>query len=207
MQTVYVRNFEMNLGPRDVYPLHAFQIRSGPTEDDGYRLIKAISWTGEAPPPVLPSQRWPPASVPYTFKIINGSSQIAGTLVLERHDGERLYILLGSTRDFGVGFNVASISDIDRVEEVQESFRPRAPGTLMVLRDHQVRLNADPQIHSGAKYYMIDITVEPIYHPRNPIDVVSDFIPEPQSQLDEHPSNALKRRIEKIKHTFRSPRI
>ena len=111
IETVYVRNFVSNLGPQDIYPLHAFQLRKGPTQDDGYQLIKVISSLSEnVPAPILTSQRWPPARGPYTFKISRGNNRLAAALLLERIDGERLGILLGSTTDFGVGFEAASIS-------------------------------------------------------------------------------------------------
>lgn len=38
-----MRNFALNLGPQDIYPLHAFQRRKGPIQDDAYELIKVIS--------------------------------------------------------------------------------------------------------------------------------------------------------------------
>lgn len=210
IQTVYVRNFVVNLRPQHVYPVHAFQLRKGPTEDDGYRLIKAVSFARVRVLPVLTSQRWPPGREPCTFMISKGSSRLAGLLVLERHDDEKLVIMLGSTADFGVGFEVASMSDDTNLKEMQDSFRPQAPGSHMVVRNHQVRVSVDPQIHNGNKYYMVDIDVEAIYHAPNTIDVIKEIIPGLQSQSGGHPPNAIvtsSRRFGKFKLPFRSPRV
>ena len=46
----------------------------------------------------------------------------------------------------------------------------------MVLENHQVRVNANPQIHAGAKYYMVDIVVEAQYHASNPMDAIREII-------------------------------
>ena len=210
IQTVYVRNLALSLGPQNIYPLHAFQLRKGPTEDDGYKLIKVISSSSDnGPTPILTSQRWPAVRRPYTFKISKESNRLAGALLLERVDHERLLILLGSTPDFGVGFEAASMSDIESLEGLQESFHPRAPGTLMVLRNHRVRVNANPQILNGAKYYMVDIVVEAIYHTPNPIDMIREIIPGLQSQSNERPPNVIvpsPRGFKKLKLPFRSTR-
>lgn len=144
--------------------------------------------------------------------ISKGSSRLAVTLLLERHDHERLVIMLGSTTDFGVGFEVASMSDDTNLKELQEAFRPKAPGTRMDVRNHQVRVSVDPQIHNGNKYYMVDIDVEAIYRAPNVIDVIRDIniIPGLQSQSDGRPPNAIvtsSRRFGKFKLPFRSPRI
>ena len=191
-QTVYIRNIGLKLGAPDIYPLHAFQLRKGPTEDDGYKFIKAYSSSpGEEIGSVRTSQRWPLTKVPCTFKISKGNSQLAGALLLERVDGEGLVIMLGSAADFGVGFEVASRSSLTRADlaELQTSFRPKAPGTIMVLENHQVRVNAETQIHHGAKYYMVDIVVEAIYHAPDPVDAIREIIPGLQSR---RPPNAIR---------------
>ena len=213
IQTVYVRNHVSNLEAREIYPTHAFQLRKGPIEDDGYKLVAAHPPSlNSAPKPVLISQRWPPASNPRTFEISKGGSNLAGALLLERHDGERLVILLGSTTDFGVGFQVPSVSDITvsditDYEELKRSFRPQKAGRPVVMKYHEVRVSFDPQIHHGVKYYMVDIFVEAIYPEANPIDVIRDTI----FGLPNHerPPNAMKtpsRGFGKLRFPFRSLR-
>ena len=135
---------------------------------------------------------------------------MAGALLLERTDDERLVIMLGSSTNFEVGFDVASISNIENLQELQRSFNPQTPGTEMVLKNHQVCVNADPQIHHGAKNYMVDIVVEALYDAPNLIDMIRGIIPGLQSQPDERPPNSMvipSRGIRKFKHSFKSLRI
>jgi hypothetical protein len=193
-ETVYVRQSPSVPGPQDIYRLHAFQLRKGPTQDDGYRLIKTIASSGndEAVPISAPFSshiRWT-ARMQSTFRISKGAGQLAGALLFERHDGEKFAILIGSMADFTIGFDVASRSDIESIDLLQKSFKPQAPGANMVLGNHQVRINAEPRIHEGAKYYMVDIVVEAIYHSPNPIDLIKDVIPTLKNQPDERPHNA-----------------
>ena len=207
-QTVYVRNSVSNFEAREIYPTHAFQLRKGPTEDDGYRLVVARPPSVKSDPKsVLISQRWPPNRNPRTFEISKGGSNLAGALLLERSDGERLVILLGSTTDLGVGFQVASIRAITDYEQLKSSFRPQEAGTTMVLRDHEVCVSFDPQIHHGVKYYMVDIFVKAIYPEANPIDVIRDIIVGLPNH--ERPPNASKipsRGTGKLRFPFRSLR-
>ena len=187
-----MRNFVSNLGPQDIYPLHAFQLRKGPTLGNGYELIKAVTSSGgTVPAPIFTSQRWPSGRGQYTFKISKENGQLAGAILLEHIDGKRLVIRLGSTTDFGVGFEVASVSVIEDFEEPQRLLNSQAPGTNMALKNHQVRVNANPRIHSGTKYYMVDIIVEALYHAPDPIDTIKEIIPRLQSQSDERPPNAI----------------
>jgi hypothetical protein len=103
--------------------------------------------------------------VPSTFNIKKGSSHLAGTLLLERADKEKLVIMLGSTADLGVDCDAVAISEWEGFEKLEESFRPQAPGTYMDLYKHRVRVDAELQIHSGAEYYLVDIFVQAIFQP------------------------------------------
>ena len=210
IETVYVRNFGLNLRPQSIYPLHALQLRKGPAEEDGYKLIRVIHSSKRIPPSISTPRRWLQAARnSYTFQMRLGNDRLAGILILERDDHEKLVILLGSTPDFGVGFEAISMSDVENLEDLRESFCPQASGTLMALRDHQVRVSADrPQIHNGAKYYMVDLEVEAIYHASNPINMIREIIPVVQSH--EHPRNETVKggsRKPKLKLPFRSSRI
>lgn len=194
IEIIYVRQSPSAPGPQDIYPLHAFQLRKGPTQESDYRLIKAIASSGNdkvmpMSAPFSSHKQWT-AGMRSTFRMSKGAGQLAGALLFKRHDGEKLVILLGSMADFKVGFDVASLPDIESIDLLQKDFKPQAPGTNMVLENHQVRINAEPRIHEGAKYYMIDIVVEAIYYPLNPIDRIRDIIPTLQNQSDERPHNA-----------------
>ena len=206
--TVYVRKTITDPRPQDIYPLHAFQIRNGPSPED-YNLIKAYAFKVDTPTPVLTSQRWPAGRSPYTFKISKRTCQLAGVLLLGRSDGERLAILLGSRTDFEVGFEAASMSDVGSLEELQKSFDPQAPGTDILLEDHKVRVNVEEQVHERAKYYMVDIVVEAVLHAPNPMDIVREMVPGllgVQSQPDERRPVAVPKTHKKFKLPFTSRR-
>ncbi len=204
--TLYVRQ-RVDLRPLNIYPLHAFQLRKGPSR---YKLIGAVVPSKSSDPsPVLTSRRWPPGPKTYTFQISKKDCQLAGVLLLERSDDKRLTILLGSRTDFGVGFEAAPNRDIGNLEELQRSFKPQAPGTDVVLEDHKVCVNVEPQVHGGAKYYMVDIIVEALFPPPNPLDVIREVIPGLQSQTDERPPTANTnppRGFRKFKASFKSQR-
>jgi hypothetical protein len=191
IETIYVRQTILVPGLQDVYPRHVFQLRKGPVPDDGYRLIDVIgSPSREAvPEPIFPSRahEWIPPKKPLTFKINKGTNRLAAALLLGRHDGEKLLVMLGSTADFGVAYDIAAMPEIQSFSRLERSFNPHAPGTWMALEDHRVRVETESRIHSGVKYYMVDVVVEPIYHPQNPIDTIVDLL---QGQSDEHPLNA-----------------
>ncbi len=172
IETVYVRQSVPSFGPQDIYPVHAFQLRKGPAPEDGYKLIQSISCSSKIAP-LRVSSRWT-GRFDSAFKINKVAGRLAGALLLERIDGERLVILLGSTTEFGVGFEAASLFDTEclDLEKFKKSFNPRALGTNIVLENHQVRVSAETWIIEGVKYYMVDIVVEAIYHPTNPIDVI-----------------------------------
>ena len=211
IKTVFVSKFSLEVGSQDLYPLHGFQLRKGPTQDDGYKLIRTVPLpTRSSLVPLLTSKRWPPeARMPYTFKISRGSNRLAGVLLLKRVDDEKFAIMLGSTTDFGVGFDVAPMPDDENLERLQDSFNPRPPGTDMVLKNHQVRVNVQEQVYQGAKYYMVDLNVKALYQPLNPIDVIRDIVPGLQSQSDERPPNAavtFSRGFGLFERPFRSPR-
>jgi Heterokaryon incompatibility protein (HET) len=193
-ETVYVRQSPSVPGPQDIYRLHAFQLRKGPTQENSYKLIKTIAPSGndKALPIYAPfsfHRDWT-SKMQSTFKITKGAGQLAGALLFERHDGERFVILLGSMANFTIGFDVASLSDIESIDLLHKNFKPQAPGTNMVLENHQIRIDAEPRIHEWAKYYMVDIVVEAIYHSLNPFDLIKDIIPTLQNEPDERPHSA-----------------
>jgi hypothetical protein len=59
---------------------------------------------------------WNPAKMPFTFTINRGTSGLAGAVILERHDGKRLVVMLFSRADFGLAFDVAKFTEIRTFE-------------------------------------------------------------------------------------------
>ena len=206
--TIYVRQTPLTPGPEDVYPLHVFQLRKGPTEDDGYKLIndlRASKTQFISPMPSGDALRWTDR-IPFTLPISKGAALLAGALLFERQDGDRLVVLLGSMERFTVGFDVAAYSELESLDFLQKGFNPRAPGSNMVLDNHQVRVSADPLVHDGVKYYMVDIVIEAIHRSLNPIDMIKDLVPALQNEPDERSHTARltpSRRFGRIKNALK----
>ena len=204
--TIYVRKTITDPRPQRIYPLHAIQIRNGPSPEDDYKLTMALAYppTAVTPAPTLTSRpwRWPAGNNPYTFKVSKKNRQLAGVLVLKRSDGEGLAILLGSRADFEVGFEAASMSGVGNLEELRRSFDPQPPGTDVLLEDHKVRVNVEEHEHFRAKYYMVDIIVEAVLHGPNPIPGLLGV----QSRQDERRPDAVPKPSRKFKLPFMSPR-
>ena len=51
------------------------------------------------------------------------------------------------------------------------------------MDDHLVRVDAEPRIHNSSKYYLIDVTIQPIYKPTNPIKVISEVLQTPSLEI------------------------
>lgn len=207
-ETVYIRQSQVQTTAQDVYRLHVFQLRQGPTvsADSGYtaRYAAGSSVTSEEAAHLakFAPKAWS-KSLQTTFKISLAAGQLAGVIYFERHDGKRLLVLLGSLAGFTVGFDAVdinqeittsilgtTISKEIALKLYQASFNPKAPGMNIVLEDHQVRLTAEQRVQDGIKYYMVDIAIEPIYHALNPIDMIKDRVPMLQNEVGQRPHNA-----------------
>jgi len=179
IESVYVRQSGLIPGPQDIYPQHAFQLRKGPAREDGYTLISAVSFLkSKVPATILSSstKKWVPARMWSTFNISKGNNRLAAALLFEYIDGDKLVVMLGSTMDFGVGFDVIVKSGNETLEELQNLFNPRPSGTNIVLENDQVRVHTEPRIYSGIKYYMVDIVLETLYRP-NQLDKIKNIVP------------------------------
>ena len=196
-ETVHVRQSPAAPTSQDIYPMHVFQLRKGPIYNpgSGYRPIQSACPAGQGKQPKGLAQfashrRWASDRIQTTFKITKRAGQLAGAILFERHDGEKLVIALGSMADFTVGFDAVAFSDVGNWDLLQKEFNPRPVNINMGLKDHQVRIHTDQQIHEGTKYYMVDIVIEAIYHSLNPIDLILDFVPALQNDPNERPHNA-----------------
>lgn len=119
----------------------------------------------------------------FFFRIIKGNTRPTAALLLKRIDGERLLIILGWKKYFGVAAGVAAVPKPRNFEELEGLFHPHAPGTYMALENHRVRVDLEPQTHHpGIKCYMVDIAVKAIYQARNQTHMNPS---RPQSQCNE----------------------
>jgi hypothetical protein len=164
IRTIYVRQSTL------LAAQHVVQLRKGPLPAGGYKLIRVTrSPSNHVPAPIFPSRDygWIPTGMAFTFKIIKGSSRLAGALALRRQDGEMLVIMLGWTAKWALAFDAAVMTEWEGFEKLEESFRPQAPGTFRNLHKHRVRVDAEVQIHSGFEYYLVDVSVQTVSQSEN----------------------------------------
>jgi len=193
LETVYVRQTILFPRPQDKYRSHHFLLRKDPTLGNGYELIDAIAHDEATIPASSHRPKWVPTSMPFAFKLPKGIGKLAGALLLERNDGERLLIMLGSTADFEVAFDVAAVSEIGSFRALQRLFIPRAPGTSMLLKHHRVLVDVEPQIRAGFRYYMVDMVVDAIYQPQDPFQGLRSQPDERQSNTTSSPPHAVSK--------------
>lgn len=197
LQTVNVRNFVTNDETQNVYPKHVFQLRSWPEEDkNGYTLAEILSPPGLEAPTQLPmSQKSLSRSGQQVRSLLirKEARSLAGALLFERNDGARVLIKLGSKSALEIGFDVTGDlqKPLKSFKRLEQSFRPRLAGENMVLKDHQVRINAVVRIDQSVKFYMLDFVIEAIYHGSDPMQVINNLLPGLSLPVDERPAGAV----------------
>lgn len=134
----------------------------------GYELIRSRACLGQD----IGSINWREFQLitMITFKISIIPRHLAGALLFQSVGGGKFVILLGSTTELGVGFDVVPLSNIENVEELRSSFIPRAAGTRMILGNHQVQVNAEPQRITAKRCFMVDIFIQAISVSKDPTD-------------------------------------
>ncbi|EME44183.1 hypothetical protein DOTSEDRAFT_71863 [Dothistroma septosporum NZE10] len=102
-----------------------------------------------------------PMSKPGTFKMIKEDGRITAALLLGRPiDDERFALLLGSGKDFEVGFDLVECDDLASLETFEERFEPRALGKTLSLPHHKVNVRAETLVKSGVKVYNFAIYIQ-----------------------------------------------
>ena len=195
LETIYVRQSHAAITAQEVYRLHVFQLRHGPigSAAGGYRALTAIGspFSDEEKTHLakFAPKTWS-KGIQSNFKISLAAGQVAGSILFERHDGKMLFVLLGSSADFTVGFDAVEAEEPDTSRNLEASFNPKVPGTNILLEDHQVRVTTEQLVQDSIKYYKVDITIEPIYHALNPIDMIMDRMPMLQNEPGQRPHDA-----------------
>lgn len=160
IETIYVHKPVQTLEKQQIFSVYACKIRTVPNRQDGYELIRSRACLGQD----IGSINWREFQLitMITFKISITPRHLAGALLFQSVKGKKFVILLGSTTELGVGFDVVPLSNIENVEELRSSFIPRAAGTRMILGNHQGQVNAEPQRITAKRYFMVDIFIQAI---------------------------------------------
>ena len=169
LETVFVRQPPRTADVGAVYPAHFFQLRRHATAA-AYALLDAQYARAQPEEPQIwqtlaAAQGWVPAGVPRSFKIRKGAGRLTAALLFRRRaDGATLVVMLGSTTDLSVGFDVMERAGdaLESLERIEARFDPWPPWTPLVMESHRVRVDVQPYVKSGAKVYVVDIFIEAI---------------------------------------------
>ena len=174
VQMIYVRQvLHSPVDDKRPFPRHIFQLRNTPSQEK-YRIINLIISPDEKrkpPPPRLTTSRISAQQEflpgPTTFSIARGAHQLTVAIIIEHvPDGELLVVMLGSSIDFRIGYDAASISDLSIIsgkyfESFYSYFHANEPDSRanIELENHDVRVKMDSVISGANKYYMVDVDV------------------------------------------------
>lgn len=181
VQQIYVRQQQKAATkPTGLFPRHVFQLRKASLLRADYRAVEILVPPGAEVTETLATQRgatqWIPDRKPQAFRIGKVPwAQVAGAILFEREeDGERLLVRFGSAGRAKVGFDAvrqlprhrAGAQELDQDHlrrQVRDTFVPRKSGQTVELKHHRVRVNfAEPQVHGGSKYVLIDLKIEAV---------------------------------------------
>ena len=164
IETVYVRQSTLFPGLPNIHRHHIVQLREGPTQENGYSLIAVAPCDNMSLPSLLDRPKWVPTGFPFTFRMSKRTNEVAGALIFKHRGGERLLIRFGSTADFKVVFEAATVSKSESLRELKRRFIQRPQGNYMPLKNHRVSTDVDIHIKGDVKYYIVDITAEANHH-------------------------------------------
>ncbi|KAI0140460.1 heterokaryon incompatibility protein-domain-containing protein [Xylariaceae sp. FL1272] len=175
LQTIYVRQApEDSIDDRRPFPRHVLQFRSMP-DRARYGLtavVTAPELKNAFVPPPLTTSRVDPKSGQLpdrtTFSIARVPYQLTAGIIFEHlTSGQEIVVMLGSLRDFRIGYAAAELAifkqDQGRFEvfslRFAQNVRDPEKYAAIELREFEVRVGVDAVVSDASKYYMVDIDV------------------------------------------------
>ncbi|KAI3336678.1 HET-domain-containing protein [Xylariaceae sp. AK1471] len=168
LQSIYIRQKPQKPSDNGAFPQHIMQLRNIPSPSV-YKVMHILAppHTGNKTVPIsvrTDTKSLVPVESPLTFPVLRGADQLAAGIIFERDDGERIVVLVGSLKNFQVGFDAREL-DVDtdpksiKFEDMQQLYKPSMSGRIE-LEYHSVRLSATSVFKPPSKYYMIDVGIE-----------------------------------------------
>jgi hypothetical protein len=113
--------------------------------------------------------------------------------------------MLDSSSGFQVAFDAVDLRDT-RIEpndntsfqKIQNLFNPKPFSSYLNLERHRLRVDAEPRIHSAAKYYMVDVHVEALFQSIPIIEPITDILEDTKKD----PTQVKDTGIKKFRHLF-----
>lgn len=181
--TIYVRQ-TIKADIAGLYPRHCIQLRSLPPIEGPYELTNVTSMQGKkelAPAPILSTRDNHTTTAPRfakTFLLDKTANSLCAGVVFKCPDDIILHVLLGSDANFGVGFNVIEKDSVMHNPR-NPHYQPLAVGAWVTLEHSTVRVTAEPRVHNSTKYFMVDIEIQRIATPPNPLQALADIFSDP----------------------------
>lgn len=218
-ETVYIRQQVIEPSSQDIYPTHVIELAERPAPN--YKLVDMVvhsDWNaGLDACDIRASERgvlkrsapmelntaggpgWIPSRFPFAFHMAKATTQMAVALKLERTDGEKLVIVLGSTADYNIGFGVLVVPKDKDFPDSDGSYlspEPLMNGGYMIENDgismiehgaksvvegdHEIRIQVAARVfRSAVKYYVVDVVVKPVTAIKDPPSMLSGNPPDP----------------------------
>ncbi|KAI9685528.1 MAG: hypothetical protein M1822_004386 [Bathelium mastoideum] len=182
LKTVYVRQAIVMPNDQSVYPSHVLQLRQFLGDKQSYRVSGVTVPSLEHPGAEIISTQatlgWIPPSIPTAFKILSrGETRASCAVHMVYNETEHFLIIIGSMASFNIGFTVTELKDLDvtgatsdHFEKIQALYDPKPVGSNWRIGYHDVHVSVDFFVRGDAKYYMIDIRLDPI----NPVVTTID---------------------------------
>lgn len=194
-QTIYVRQNILLPEVEGVFPNHILQIVNVPSPLL-YKVVKTFSASDTAHFQPIPSSRSTayPATMSQTFRLRKGPRDLRAFTSFERtSDGKGILVLLGTCKGNDVGFDALETQrpqdfGSEDLTSVRRHFQPKIPGTWIELENHFVCVKVESRInpltkqigvassYAAAKYYMVEIEIQPVQKSNNPIQILADAV-------------------------------
>lgn len=186
--TIYVRQ-TIKSEIEGLYPKHCIQLRSLPPLDSPYWLTNVATIEGRTdltPCPILSTrdnQSTMSPRHPKSFLLDKTANSPCVGIVFSCPRDISLYIVLGSDANFGVGFNVIEVK-ARSYERGYPQYQPLAAGTWVTLEHHMVHVTAESRVRNSTKYFMVDIKIQEVERPRNPLQRLTGVFQDPSFGLE-----------------------
>lgn len=185
LQEVYVRQVFQTHRVQTIYPHHFFQLRglrvisvAHSSDLEEYKMVAeehAMAPGHASHFPVVARQPW--STVPLVYKINKTPGALTAAILVSRtFDGESFVLMLGSTSEFEVGFDVWEGDQLGSLKQMEDDFSPRPPGEEVPLGFHKVRVKVQEDVRPGRKIYLVDLEVEPVGRPTRITEVLHDAV-------------------------------
>lgn len=159
--TFFVHQSARLPGSFQIYPEHIIQLRKGPPPGDGYKIYGIMGKDSRASLD-FPDFGWIPALLPSAFRVEKRKDGIVAVVVISRADDTKFTILFGSLSDFGdvAACILEGVDESRRLREWALYFRPQPLGHIIDLEQERVRVDIEPRVVQGRKYFVADLVIE-----------------------------------------------